>query len=90
MLSSSLMHHLLAAVRDDATIMLVGDPAQLASVDAGTALGDIAVFGHSDHAGTPLYACIETLRECHRTESKGILELAEAIRSGHTEAAKSF
>ena len=90
MLSSSLMHHLLAAVRDDATVMLVGDPNQLASVDAGTALGDIAVFGRDAYEGTPLYECIETLTECHRTESTEILELAEAIRSENTEAAKKL
>ena len=90
MLSSSLMHHLLAAVRDDATIMLVGDPDQLASVDAGTALGDIAVFGRDDYAGTALYACIETLRECHRTESPEILKLAEAIRSENTARAREL
>jgi exodeoxyribonuclease V alpha subunit len=90
MLSSSLMHHLLAAVRDDATIMLVGDPNQLASVDAGTALGDIAVFGRDDHAGNPLHACIQTLTEYHRTDSKEILELAEAIRSENTARAKEL
>ena len=90
MLSSSLMHHLLAAVRDDATVMLVGDPNQLASVDAGTALGDIAVCGRDAYVGTPLYECIETLTECHRTESTEILELAEAIRSENTEAAKKL
>ena len=88
MLSSSLLHHLLAAVRDDATIMLVGDPDQLASVDAGTALGDIAVFGRPAHAGTPLHRCIETLTACHRTESAEILELARAIRDGNAQAAR--
>jgi exodeoxyribonuclease V alpha subunit len=87
MLSSSLLHHLLAAVRDDATIMLVGDPDQLASVDAGTALGDIALFGRAEHAGTPLHGCIATLTECHRTESEKILELAHAIRAGQQQRA---
>lgn len=88
MLSSSLLHHLLAAVRDDATVMLVGDPDQLASVDAGTALGDIAVFSRDAHASTPLHPCIETLTACHRAESAEILELARAIRDGNTEAAR--
>jgi len=90
MLSSSLMHHLLAAVRDDATIMLVGDPDQLASVDAGTALGDIAVFGGDAHEGTHLYDCIETLTESHRTDSMEILALAQAIRSNDVEKAKEL
>ena len=90
MLSSSLMHHLLAAVRDDATIMLVGDPDQLASVDAGTALGDIAVFGGDAHEGTHLYGCIEKLTECHRTDTTEILALAQAIRSNDVEKAKEL
>jgi len=90
MLSSSLMHHLLAAVRDDATIMLVGDPDQLASVDAGTALGDIAGFGDDAYQGTPLYGCIKTLRKSYRAESVEILELAQAIRLGETERARSL
>jgi len=90
MLSSSLMHHLLAAVKDEATIMLVGDPNQLASVDAGTALGDIAVFGDDDGTGSPLYACIETLTKCHRTGFEELLELAEAIRRENTEAAREL
>lgn len=42
MMSLSLMHHLLRALRDDAELWLVGDPDQLASVDAGTVLGDVA------------------------------------------------
>ena len=82
MLSSSLMHHLLAAVRHDAEIMLVGDPDQLASVDAGTVLGDLATFATPECATNPLQGCIETLTECHRTESKTILELGAAIRAG--------
>ena len=87
MLSSSLLHHVLAAVADDATLMLVGDPDQLASVDAGTALGDIAVFGRPEHEGTPLYRCIKTLTKCHRTESEEILALAHAIREGEPDQA---
>lgn len=90
MLSSSLMHHLLAAVKDDATIMLVGDPDQLASVDAGTALGDIAIFSRDDYASTPLHTRIETLTKCHRTESTEILELAQAIRRENAAQAKEL
>lgn len=42
MMSLSLMYHLLEALEDGAEVWLVGDPDQLASVDAGTVLGDIA------------------------------------------------
>lgn len=41
MVPLSLMARLLEAVRDDATVILVGDPEQLASVEAGAVLGDI-------------------------------------------------
>jgi exodeoxyribonuclease V alpha subunit len=41
MVSLSLMARLLEAVRDDARLILVGDPEQLASVEAGAVLGDI-------------------------------------------------
>ena len=41
MVSLSLMARLLEAVRDDARLLLVGDPEQLASVEAGAVLGDI-------------------------------------------------
>jgi exodeoxyribonuclease V alpha subunit len=41
MVSLSLMARLLDAVRADARVILVGDPEQLASVEAGAVLGDI-------------------------------------------------
>jgi exodeoxyribonuclease V alpha subunit len=41
MVSLSLMARLLEAVRNDARLLLVGDPEQLASVEAGAVLGDI-------------------------------------------------
>lgn len=87
MLSSTLMHHLLAAVRPDAELRLVGDPDQLASVDAGTVLGDIAVFGGAHHAGSALHGRIETLEKVHRAESRAILDLARAIRGGEADTA---
>jgi exodeoxyribonuclease V alpha subunit len=41
MVSLSLMARLLEAIRSDARLILVGDPEQLASVEAGAVLGDI-------------------------------------------------
>jgi exodeoxyribonuclease V alpha subunit len=41
MVSLSLMARLVEAVRSDARLLLVGDPEQLASVEAGAVLGDI-------------------------------------------------
>ncbi len=52
------MYHLLIALADDAEIILVGDPDQLASVDAGTVLGDIASFRFSHFSRPPLHKSI--------------------------------
>ena len=41
MVSLSLMARLIEALRDDARLILVGDPGQLASIEAGAVLGDI-------------------------------------------------
>jgi exodeoxyribonuclease V alpha subunit len=41
MVSLTMMSRLLEALRDDAGLVLVGDPDQLASVDAGAVLGDL-------------------------------------------------
>ena len=41
MVALSLMARLIEAVRADARLVLVGDPEQLASVEAGAVLGDI-------------------------------------------------
>ena len=52
MMSLSLMYRLLDALPSDARMWLVGDPDQLASVDAGTVLGDIDRMIKSQPAGT--------------------------------------
>ena len=41
MVSLSMMARLAEAVRADARLILVGDPEQLASVEAGAVLGDV-------------------------------------------------
>jgi exodeoxyribonuclease V alpha subunit len=79
MLSSSLMYHLLAGLGDDTQLLLVGDPNQLASVDAGTVLGDIAAAAAT--SGSPLASRTETLRIRHRFGPR-IGALADAILAG--------
>lgn len=76
MLSSSLMHHLLAALGNNTHLLLVGDPDQLASVDAGTVLGDIAMA--AARPGSPLADRTETLTVRHRFGPR-IGALADAI-----------
>ena len=54
MISLSLMARLLEALREDARLVLVGDPEQLVSVEAGAVLGDVvgpAPHGREDAPG---------------------------------------
>ena len=71
-----MMARLLEAVRPDARLILVGDPDQLASVEAGAVLADL-VDGLSARADVRVAA----LRTSHRF-GKAIGALADAIRDG--------
>ncbi len=77
MVSLSLMARLVEAVRPDARLILVGDPGQLASVEAGAVLGDIVGAAGEDTRREG----IVVLDRVHRYGS-GIARLAEAIRRG--------
>ncbi|MEO6628332.1 MAG: AAA family ATPase, partial [Aquihabitans sp.] len=84
MVSLPLMARLLSAVRSDARLVLVGDPNQLASVEAGTVLGD--VVGTGSGSG-PLSGRVTVLRRSHRFGSdSGIADLAAAIKAGDADA----
>jgi exodeoxyribonuclease V alpha subunit len=85
MVSLSLMAKLVDAVRAGARLVLVGDPEQLASVEAGAVLGDIVgpAAGGSE-AG--LSESVVVLRRVHRFGGR-IAELAEAVRRGDADAA---
>ena len=84
MLSMSMMFHLLEALRDEARIMLVGDPDQLASVDAGTVLADIALG--AKNKGSAIAPRIELLTGQHRFAADSpIAGIANAIRMGNVE-----
>jgi exodeoxyribonuclease V alpha subunit len=86
MLSSSLMHHLLAALGAETQFLLVGDPDQLASVDAGSVLGDIAAAGKD---GARLASRTDTLTLRHRFGLR-IGALADAILLGEAGIARAF
>src|SRR5205085_1117098 len=77
MVSLSLMARLVEALRPDARLILVGDPGQLASVEAGAVLGDIV--GDGTRPG------IVVLDRVHRFGGT-IANLSEAIRSGDADA----
>ncbi len=55
MVSLTMMARLLEAVRPEARLVLVGDPDQLSSVDAGAVLTDL-VRGYEDRADNPVAA----------------------------------
>ncbi|MGO8723746.1 MAG: exodeoxyribonuclease V subunit alpha [Acidimicrobiales bacterium] len=88
MVSLPLMARLLEAVRPEATLVLVGDPFQLASVEAGAVLGEIvgpAAFGRADG---PLADGMVMLEHNHRFGPRSeIAAFAEAVRNGEVEGA---
>ena len=63
MVDLALMRHLLTALRPDATLLLLGDPDQLASVEAGSVLGDVLAAAAP---ASPLGACVARLTRSHR------------------------
>jgi exodeoxyribonuclease V alpha subunit len=82
MVSLSLMANLLDAVRPDARVVLVGDPEQLASVEAGAVLGDIVGPAAAGPVAPGSMAdAIVVLCRVHRFGG-GIAELARAIQAG--------
>ncbi len=85
MVSTSMMASLVEAVGDEARLILVGDPDQLASVEAGAVLGDIVGPAESSQT-SPIAAGIVVLDRVHRFGG-AIAELAAAIRHGDADAA---
>ncbi len=82
MVDLPLMARLLDALRPDARLVLVGDPDQLASVEAGTVLADLVA---TDAAGirSVLADRVVELAVAHRfAAGSGIAELAAAVRRG--------
>lgn len=97
MVSLTLMARLLDALRPDARLVLVGDPDQLASVEAGAVLGDLAgATGRPEPAldaalarlGLPTGVVhgVVTLQHVWRFDG-AIAELARAVQRGDGDAA---
>ncbi len=94
MVSLPLAARLLSAVRDDATVVLVGDPYQLESIEAGTVLADIVGPAGSDDrekvasAGPPIAEHVVVLDRVHRYAEGGeIAAFADAVRTGDADEA---
>ncbi len=74
MVDLPLMAKLVGALKPNAHLVLVGDPNQLASVEAGAVLGDVVAAGISD---------IVVLERRHRfQDDSAIARLADAVRVG--------
>jgi len=87
MIALPLMARLLAATRPDARLVLVGDPFQLASIEAGAVLGDI-VSGATTGATGPLDQSVVLLERVHRFAADSpIAILAAAIRDNRPDDA---
>ncbi len=84
MVSLTLMARLLEALGPATRLVLVGDPDQLASVEAGAVLGDLVDLEDiADSPSTDLRASVVTLRTVHRFDAGGpIAELAALVRAG--------
>jgi len=86
MVPSYLMARLLEAIRPDATILLVGDQAQLESVESGSVLRDIVEAATA--LDSPLQGRVfELLRVWRQTGETKIGDLARLIRKGEAEEA---
>lgn len=87
MVPLSMMARLLLAVRRDARLVLVGDPEQLAPVEAGAVLADIAAAVEDPPPdASPLPIPLVRLRHTWRYGG-AIEQLAQAIRDGDADAA---
>lgn len=82
MISLTMMRQLLAAVRPDAHLALIGDRDQLASIDAGAVLADLGEAAHLLPGGD---SAVVQLEQNYRFGGS-ILAAAAAIRDGDPEA----
>lgn len=79
-----MMARLLEALPADARLVLVGDPDQLSSVEAGAILGDIV--GAAAVPGSTVAACSVRLDRAHRqSKHSAIGPLADAIREARAD-----
>jgi exodeoxyribonuclease V alpha subunit len=81
MVSLTMMARLVESVRSDCRLVLVGDPDQLASVEAGAVLADLV-----DGLARRQPETVSSLRISHRF-GRQINDLAEAVRDGDADRA---
>jgi len=80
MVDLALMRRLLDAVPPHARVIMLGDPDQLAAVEAGGVLFDLCKA--AEQPGSPLADCVSMLRQSYRYASEsGIARLANAVHA---------
>jgi exodeoxyribonuclease V alpha subunit len=86
MVDLALMRRLLDAVPEHARVIMLGDPDQLASVEAGGVLADLCRAAETPTS--PLAPCVSRLVESHRYPAgSGIARLAEAVHASDARGA---
>ena len=84
MIDLAMMRRLVEAVPKHARLVLLGDPHQLASVDAGAALTAICA---PQETNSPIASCLAHLNHSYRfADGGGIGQLAQAIQRGDVAA----
>lgn len=78
MIDVDLMTQLFAAIKPGARLILLGDKYQLPSVEAGSLFADLM-------DARPMFSV--ELKQCMRSELKGILNLSRAVKEGQAETA---
>ena len=87
MVDLALMTQLVEATPPHAHLILLGDRDQLASVEAGAVLGDIARPAREEQAGSP----VVLLKHSYRFEAEsGVGQLTQAINAGDVEQTLSI
>jgi exodeoxyribonuclease V alpha subunit len=79
MIDVRLMSQLFAAIKPGARLVMLGDPDQLPSVEAGNIFSDLIKTAEND-------TLVSRLSICLRAELQGILKFATAIKSGDVSA----
>jgi exodeoxyribonuclease V alpha subunit len=86
MVDLSLMRHLLDALPAHARLIMLGDPDQLAAVEAGGVLSDVCRA--ASVPDSPLAHCLDRLTESHRyAANSGIAQLARCVHAQDAEEA---
>jgi exodeoxyribonuclease V alpha subunit len=86
MVDLALMRRLLDALRPETRVIMLGDPDQLAAVEAGGVLVDLCRA--AERPGSELAGCVSRLRQSYRyAEGSGVARLAQAVHTQDADAA---